>query len=572
MKKKIIITLSFQMLLYSLLISSSSRGATRLTQPKLILVIVIDQFRTDYLTRFGSRFLPVKSKKNAWGGFQYLISKGAYFPIGQYDILQSMTAPGHATILTGSYPYLAGIPLNGWIESSTFQAIDCTDDSRFPVVGVDPKNKIGVSPEYLAGTTVGDEIKNAGFPSQVVSIALKERSSVLLGGHRANLAIWYNTQHNKWISSEYYLPNKSLPQWLDKQNEKIKTRIGAQTTWNSQSNPTGYSEKEPLKLVRADDEHALKENHFPHTVVFGKAGFLSTPIGLEMTEDLAEKAFDELQLGQKNDKGPDLLAVSFSSFDLTGHDFGPNSLEMEEMTVAMDRVLSKFFNHIHKKISGGIEGVTIVLTGDHGIPPSPEWAQANRIKAGRIDVQELSYSLNQHLEQKFGSSGKLPWVVSTAFNFYINRQALESRKQNLHVVEKEVQYFLKMNTPEAAFVFTSGDYEARKLPPGMLERQILHTYYPGRSGDVIVIPKPFYIFGGKHMLTTTHLTGYTYDKTVPILFAGPRIKPGLYGSMILVNDIAPTLSFLAGGWGGTVLPPSLSEGKVLTEILYERLK
>jgi hypothetical protein len=188
-----------------------------LSRPKLTLVLVIDQFRADYLTRFASRFLPSSGKNGEVGGFKYLMSKGAYFPQAKYDVLENMTCPGHATILTGSYPYLSGIVLNEWYDRSLGRMIYCVDDGDSPLVGSDLKGaESGVSPKNLVGTTVGDELKNSGRPSKIISIALKDRAAILLGGHRADLAVWLSSNY-RWVSSRYYVKDKELPRWIETQ-------------------------------------------------------------------------------------------------------------------------------------------------------------------------------------------------------------------------------------------------------------------------------------------------------------------------------------------------------------------
>jgi hypothetical protein len=187
-------------------------------RPKLVLVLVIDQFRADYLTRFESRFLPAE-KGGTVGGFQYLMSKGAYFPFGQYDLLQNMTGPGHATILTGAYPYLSGISLNYWFDSTKNEKVYCAqDDGSKTIEVVPPSANVGTSPKNLLGTTVGDELKNAGFPSRVFSVALKDRAAIFMGGHRADAAFWFDSGLYQWASSQFYFPKGKLPDWIKHSN------------------------------------------------------------------------------------------------------------------------------------------------------------------------------------------------------------------------------------------------------------------------------------------------------------------------------------------------------------------
>lgn len=483
-------------------------------RPRLILVLVIDQFRADYLTRFEDKFIAPRSGSRL-GGFRYLMSEGAYFPFGEYDILQCMTGPGHATILTGSFPYLAGIPANDWFGREKGDRMYCVEDPLFPTVGGSPPPHPGTSPRNLLSTTVGDELKNAGLSGRVVSISLKDRAAILLGGHRADLALWYTPNPGNWVSSKFYLPDGALPPWVVALNQELKSDV--------------------------------------------KCDVVSL-CGLKITKDAAVKAIETLQLG--SGKATDLLAVSFSSHDYLGHRVGPNSPEMEKMTLEEDRLLSDLLNTIEEKIPGGMKNVVTVLTADHGIPPDPDWLKKERMDAGRINIDDWVKRIEAVLVRKHGGPPKgTAWVpYAVDLNFFLNEELIRKRHLNLSRIEEEVKEVLR-GAGEFAHTFSSSDYAARKLPPGMIERQILHTYFPGRSGNVVAIPRPFFMEGKAGV---NHLTGYSYDRQVPIVFAGFGIKPGIHSEHAGVVDIAPTLSFLAG-----VLAPSLSEGRVLSEILKD---
>ena len=484
-------------------------------RPKLIVAISIDQFRADYLMRFRDRFLA--SNKRAVGGFRYLMEQGAYFPVGQYDLLQSMTGPGHATILSGAYPYQMGIPVNEWYNQDTHDKVYCAEDQSTKMVGANPQKAthLGTSPKNFIGSTVGDELKIASLPSKVISIAIKDRASILMGGHRADLALWFEGGSRRWVSSAYYRPDGKLPQWADRLSSITETEL-------------------------CD---------------------LATECGLEMTETAAEAALEGEKLGQG--AGPDLLAVSFSSHDYAGHKYGPNDPKMEAMTLKEDQLLAKFFSVLAKKVPGGLSQVIIVLTGDHGIPPSPDWLKKNRMNAtGRIPTDPITQVIESRLTQKFGkapgSEGK--WVVfENDLHFYFNEASIREKGISLASVEAEAKSAAE-KTEGIAFAITSSEVRSRLVPPGMIERQLLHTYFPGRSGNLILLPKPYYYEDTSYSIT--HMTGYSYDRSVPIAFAGFGIRAGLFANTIAVNDIAPTLSFIAG-----VLPPSLSEGRVLEEAI-----
>ena len=534
-------------------------------KPKLVVVIVIDQFRADYLTRFAPRFLSAKKGHGQVGGFKYLTSTGAYFPFAEYDILQSMTGPGHATILTGSYPYQNGIALNDWYDRDLNRKIYCAEDIQSPLVTstASPSSAAtGMSPRNLIGTTVGDELKNAGYPSRVVSLALKDRAAIMMGGHRADLAMWFDPKAKQWISSRYYLPDGKLPSWITDLNVAVKKLPPAAAVGIIAAPGTGLSLKDPM----ASDNYYIK-------ALGGKDHALdSAAQGAELTVQAAEGALAAYRLGQG--EATDILALSFSSHDYLGHGLGPNSREMEELTVQEDRAISRLLNSIQKSVPGGLKQTLIILTGDHGIPPNPDWLKSQRIDAGFLDEKALTQSLNEHLEKKFGHVDG-GWISFTAdLNFFFNSAAIAAKKPDRLALENEARAVLleathatrSAATPATAsasggvaHIFTATDVRERKLPAGMHERQILHTFFAGRSGDVIIIPKPFYMSAGA---TVTHMTGYSYDRLVPLVMAGPHIRAGLYATPAHVVDIAPTLSFLLG-----TLPHALSEGRVLSETI-----
>lgn len=521
-------------------------------QSSLILVIVIDQFRSDYLTRFEKRFLPEKDQKGRIGGFSYLMHHSAYFPQGEYSLLQSITGPGHATILSGSFPYQSGIPNNLWYDALLQKEVYCTEDVSYPLVGGDPKlSHLGRSPKNFLGTTLGDELKNTGSSSQVISISIKDRAAILLGGHRADLALWYQAESKKWISSQYYLPSKKLPKWVEELNQKQMLNQGKTVSWKS------------TKKISPSSANSV----FEHSYEVGAYSSLGTPYGVWLTEEVAEKAILSYKMGNRT--STDLLAISFSTHDMVGHTYGPNSQEIEEITAVEDQAISKLLNFLNKTIRGGLNEVFIVLTGDHGVAPNPEWAESHHLPSGKVYEQEVAEQINSFLNQKYGQPQVGQWVVNyQVFNFYLNQPEMERRKMDSSQIQLEAKSVILKN-PFVAHVVTSAEYVQRKFPPGIFEKQTIHTYYPGRSGDLILIPKPGFISKPKNTGTSfsTHHTGYSYDRTVPILISGPRIKNGTYPIQAQVVDIAPTLSFLLG-----VLPPSLSEGRILSEMITSTKK
>ncbi len=548
--------LTLSLLLLASSIASAAEPGPRILppRPKLVLVLVIDQFRADYLLRFEKRFLPVRQKNGDVGGFSYLMTQGAYYPIAQYDVIQNMTCPGHATILTGAPPYQTGIPVNHWNDPATGESVYCAEDPNHKAIDAPQKAHTGTSPKNLLATTLGDELKNAGFGSRVVTLALKDRSAIMLGGHRADLAMWTAGTPSQWVSSTYYLKDGKLPDWMVKLNGQLRKRDQDTIHWKAEGEGTGLSDPTHRPYM---DTWNLGPG-FPHIMPVTARSALSTPYGLEVTTNAAQAAFDHYKLGRGT--APDLLGVSFASHDYMGHAFGPNSREMEEMTIEGDRQISRLLNHVRKNLPGGLKNVVIVLTADHGIAPDPDWAKAHGIDAGRINEKKLTEKLEAALIDKFGKPDGDKWVqYNHDFNIYLSRNAIAERKVELSAVLAEVKRQI-LTTPGAAYAVSLKDYEERKLPPEIYARQILKTYYPGRSGDVMLIPRSFYTVEDKDPVA--HLTGYNYDSVVPLMLVGPGIKAGYHPEYARVVDIAPTLSFLT-----QVMPPSHSEGRVLSEAL-----
>lgn len=519
-------------------------------KPKLVVTIVIDQCRSDFLTRFEKRMRAQKG-----GGLSYLMNHGAYFPFAKYDILQSMTCPGHATILTGAYPYQTGIPLNEWYDAGKKTDVNCAEDRRHAIVGrVGAKPEEGISPHRLGGSTVGDELKIAGYKSKVVAIALKDRSAVMLGGHRADLALW--EEEGQWVSSDYYLPDGTLPAWVADLNSALAKEKGSILKWKFAGEPSG------LTAVDAKPANG-KKGAVPRDVIAGSPESFSTPYGVRVTTDAAIRALKELKLGQGS--APDMLLVSYSTHDMLGHAVGLQARAMEEITMFEDESIGALIKAVDQAV--GLKNVIFAFTGDHGVAPSVEVVKPQKMPAGRIDQNALVEEANQVLNEKFGKSSKGPWVLrAKSFNFYLDPEVLSDRKKSRIEVEAALKHLIlkpmangEVGRDGVAQVFTRGEWDSRTLPPGRFQRQILKTYLPGKSGDVVLIPKPFWV--DKGTTAATHLTGYNYDRVVPLIIAGENVKSGVYAEEAEVIDLAPTLSFMLG-----LVPPSGSDGRVLHEI------
>jgi predicted AlkP superfamily pyrophosphatase or phosphodiesterase len=555
LKAKVLCLSFFLFLTTSLTTSRSSILTTsEFKKPKLVVLLVIDQFRADTIQKFKSRFLPAKNGSKV-GGFNYLLSQGAYYPYAEYDLIGCMTGPGHATLLSGSYPYQNGVASNDWYDRATGTRMYCAQDINTKTVGANPSKKtVGTSPKNLLSTTVGDELKNAGFQSQVISIALKDRAAIFMGGHRADLALWYDQESMKWVSSEYYLKDKTLPAWVVELNSVLEKNKDKTFEWTPTPSSLNLSVSDPH--IIKNDWNTASGLTFPHSTKLNSRGVLRLPYGLEITRDAAKSAITHYALG--NHAHPDLLAVSFSSHDYLAHAFGHRSAEIEDMTLHEDKVISELLNHLNTTVKGGLSEVAIVLSADHGGPHNPEILLEDKVPAGRVKID--FDKIERRLKEELGAPKNKKWIAYEAdLNYFFD---LENFKNNPEK-QKKAELILKdelLSTPGIAYAISQTDYKERHLPPGIHGEQVLKTFYPARSGDVVAILKPYYMEYGD---TVSHQTGYTYDRMVPMIFTGRFFKSNsTHFEKSKVIDIAPTLSALLG-----IVPPPLAEGRVLNEAL-----
>lgn len=484
--------------------SEPQRPKTFLSKPRLVVMVVVDQLRSDRFTQKPDRFLPPGSKRQP-GGYRYLMENGAWFPFADYEIAQAMTCPGHAIIASGGTPALMGITANDWIDDTTQKKIYCV---------ADPKD--GISPRRLLTSTFSDELRNQSSESKVVAISIKDRSAVMLAGQRGQQVVWYHQHSRSWITSSYY---GELPSWAKSENADIAkgTRPGDLTQRTLQAS------------------------------IHGTEGSFR----------LAIRALEAEKLGRRG--VTDYLAISLSNHDILGHTLGPDATEMEELAKAEDKELQNFLRAISRQL-GGLNDVLIVLTSDHGIPPLPAVSEKNRlVGSGYFDHLGAIRRINEHLDRRFGKAGKEPWIQHSMYlQFYLNEDLIQRKRLKLSEVEAEAKSIL-VKEPDVIAVQTRSETLARSFPPGLLGEQIKNTFHPRQTGHLMTIIRPFMI--ERTGLAVTHMTGWSYDRLVPLFIAGPRIKPGVYEGA-KIKDVAPTISYLLG-----TLPPAMSEGRVLTEIL-----
>jgi len=498
----------------------SPTPAAERKRPKLLVAIVVDQFRYDYLLRFRSDYK---------AGLARLLDHGAVLTDAHLQHIPTVTAIGHSTFLSGATPSISGIVGNEWYDRDSKRYVTSVQDDSEQEVGGIP-GKIASSPRRMLVSTIPDEIKMSGQHTKTIGISIKDRSAILPAGHMADAAYWFENDSNTWVTSSYYI--KELPQWVKDVNA---TRPAFQILGQSWV---------PL------------EGGNPFCTMVGGAeirfcGSLeATPWGNEMIETLAEHAIVNEQLGTHD--GTDVLAVSFSSNDYVGHAMGPDSPEVRDISIRTDRLLGKFLDYVDQQV--GLANTVVVLTADHGVAPIPEVNQGRKMPGGRISSR-MSQTLVQALTDKYGADG---WLDGNGGALYLNQELIRSKNLNPAEVEDFAAALLR-KAPHIFRVYTRHQLMTGQVPNDAVSRAAVNGFYDQRSGDLTVIPEGFYLFGPAP--GTSHGLPFNYDTHVPLIFFGAGIKPGIYRMPTAANDIAPTLAELLG-----VEQPSGSVGRVLGEI------
>jgi hypothetical protein len=482
-------------------------------RPKLVLAIVVDQFRYDYLTRFRGDY---------HAGFDLLLTKGAVFTNARYEHFPTVTAVGHSTFLSGATPSLSGIVGNEWYDRETGKTVTSVSDETVQPLG----GGEGASPRRMLVSTVGDELKIARAASKVVGISLKDRAAILPAGHMANGAYWFDVHSGNFVSSTFYFPD--LPGWVKDYNASRPADRYREAHWLSRALPADVS-----KLYAALEV---------------------SPFGNELVESFAERAIQAEQLGQRD--ATDVLAISFSANDYVGHAQGPDSPEVREMSIQTDVVFGKLFHFLDSTV--GMGNVLVVMTGDHGVAPLPEVEVQRKMPGGRMPPGTVQKTVQAALTEKYGE-GK--WLLTASENpLYFNLDLIRQKNLDRAQVERAAADAARA-IPHVFRVYTRELLASGVAMEDQVGRRVMNGFYGPRSADVYVLLEPYWLSqaGG-----TTHSTTFSYDAHVPVIFMGPGIRPGRFYQQIAVNDIAPTLATYLD-----VETPSGSVGRCLAEIFSE---
>ena len=506
-------------------------------RPKLVVVLVIDQFRYDYLMRFRPFFVK--------GGFNLLLDGGAVFTDCRYDYASTITGPGHASLLTGAYPHLHGIIDNDWYDRDQRRQVYCVEDgSTHKVESRQGASALpGVSPRNLMGSTLGDELGAAtDFRSKVISISMKDRAAILMGGHSPTAAYWYDEAKGSFVTSTYYEP--ALPVWVDDFDQQQPAKQFCGEKWQGLPETPGAAGK-LLSESKAGPGETCPGPRF-------LSWLSNTPFMNKIELAFASQAVHQEHLGQ----GPetDILAVSLSVNDHVGHAFGPYSPEVADTTLRTDRDLATFFTDLDQTV--GLQNVWITLSADHGVAPNPGFIQQHNLGPGNApETKTVRSAAEKALIDSFGPG---PWVEQAdGIYLYLNRDTL--KKQNIPEAKaEEVAAQAVASMPDVAAAFTRTHFLNGSLPNSPLARKAANSFYSQRSGDVMVVLIPYEV-QVKGAIGSSHGTPWSYDAQVPLIFWGSAFKPGFYANACQPIDMTPTLAAVLG-----LTQPSDAEGTPLT--------
>ncbi len=483
-------------------------------RPALVLTIIVDQMRYDYLTRYGSEFK---------GGLKRLLEQGAVFTNANYEAAPTVTAVGHSTILSGATPSISGIAGNTWYERSEGKNVQSITDDNVKALG----GGSGASPKRLLVSTVGDELKISGKGGKIYGVSLKDRAAILPAGRSANGAFWFNADNGNFVSSSWYFD--ALPAWAEHFNAEHRADKYAGAEWMGTRLPASAGAKLNAELE-------------------------ATPFSDQLVLDFALTLLKEELLGV--DAQTDLLSVSFSAMDYVGHGSGPDTPKMHDMVLTIDTKVGLLLDAAEKQAGRG--KVLVVFTADHGVAPVPEENISQHLPGGRFNAQTERTAVETALTAAFGE-GK--YVLGSAdLGLYLNPETAAGKHLRMSDVEQVAAEVLRKQ-PQVVRVYTRTELTTTPISGDRIDQRVRNGFNAEHSGDVLVLHEPNWLAGGTG---TNHGTPYSYDTHVPMIFYGPHalVEPGQYAADAAVQDIAPTLADLLN-----IATPSGSTGRVLAEII-----
>lgn len=528
--------------------------------PKLVIGIVVDQMRQEYLFRFKDKF--------SNEGFNKLRKEGLMLKNMHYNYIPTFTGPGHASIYTGTTPAYHGIIANDWYDRSLKSYVYCTSDTRYTAVGSATAGAGAQSPGRMLSTTITDELQNAtNGRSKVIGISLKDRGSILPAGHLADASYWYDFLTGNMITSTYY--TQQLPEWVQQFNDRKLMDKYVKSGWTLSLDKHKYTESGPDGAPHETPIAKFAPTEFPYDLLAiaqkaanpaipDNANQLKYKIGAQspwgdrLLTEFAMEAINKMQLGKS--EVTDFLCLSFSSPDMIGHAFGPSSVEMEDEYIKLDLCIAELITYLDQKI--GKENYLLFLTADHGVVEIPNKLKEAKIPAGYLDLLSADSILNTKLSAKYGPA---QWILSVNNDqVFLNREEIENKKLSL----REVQDYTAQEVLNLHGI--SKSIAAHQIPllsdKDWLNTRLQNGYQQKRSGDVLFVMEPGWL--EKISYGTSHGTGYTYDTHVPNLWYGWNIAPGESSQYHEIPDIATSLALKLN-----IPLPNSCTGKPINEVL-----
>ena len=517
--------------------------------PRLVVILVVDQMRGDYLDRYAFQWT---------GGLHRLITEGAWFRRAAYPYVTTVTCVGHATISTGTFPRTHGIVGNGWFDRDLGRTVRCSEDPAATTISYGDPIVGGDSPNRLLVPALSDELRNQlPGPTRVVTFSMKQRTAIMLGGRRADAVTWFSPAARGFATSSFY--TKAVVPFIADALKARPVAMDFGTSW--------------MRLLPAErylfDDNGIGEKSsvgwtalFPH-VITGTGdqtdpsfytAWETSPFSDAYLGRLAIASIDALKLGRG--RGTDFLGISFTALDSVGHDFGPLSHEVQDVLARLDLTVGQLLSHLDRTVGAG--NYVVALSGDHGVSPIPEQVAEMGLPSGRLDASALTQASQKALEAALGP-GSYP-VRLTNSDLYLDPVTVDRLRRDPLALDSVLRAVRTI--PGVADAYFGEALHAHAAAGDHAARAALMSYYPGRSGDLIVVPKPYWFFvgtGGGD--PSSHGTLYDYDQHVPVILFGQGIKRGEYLRAATPADIAPTLAFLAG----VTLPQP--DGDVLAEAI-----
>lgn len=519
------------------------------SETKLVVGIVVDQMRYDFLTRYYHRY--------GEGGFKRLLNYGFEFKNNHYNYIPTYTGPGHASVYTGTYPAIHGVIANDWYDKEIQKSVYCVEDENVTSVGTE--DKAGkMSPHRMKTTSITDELKlHTQQKSKVIGISLKDRGSILPAGHTGTAYWFHGKEEGRWISSSFYM--NELPMWVNEFNNSGKSESYLNQVWEplypiETYTASGKDNSPYEQLFKGKETPTFPYNLKELSKENGGYSFISeTVFGNSITTDFSMAAIKGERLGKNN--VTDFLAISYSSPDYIGHTFGPNSVEVEDNYIQLDRELERLFNFLDKEVGKG--QYLVFLTADHGVTHIPGYLQSLNIPAGLFNRSEFREALIAFSMSTF----KVDVIEREQSNqIFLNKEVMKNAGLDPRAVQQTLADFI-ITYPKVDKVFTRNQLES-----GSYTRDIGYLVQNGfnqkRSGDVVYVLETSTLSTWYERGGTSHGSGFTYDTHVPLIFYGKGIKKGHTYQRSEITDIAPTLSALLG-----IARPNGATGRVLAELL-----